>query len=78
MERWPNLEKLQRAKPTTIERFFIDHNSRDPDRINERLQQRRKAVSATTDAAVITSSNAAIVAWAGLLKQVLDGYHRLR
>jgi len=49
LERWPNLEKLQRARPATIERFFIDHNSRDPDRIKERLQQMRKAVSATTD-----------------------------
>ena len=71
LERWPSLEKLQRARPATIERFFIDHNSRDPDRIKERLEQIRKAVPATTDAAVVTSSSAAIVAWAGLLRQVL-------
>ena len=78
LERWPSLEKLQRARPATIERFFIDHNSRDPERIKERLEQIRKAVPATTDAAVVTSSSAAIVAWAGLLKQVASGYHRLR
>jgi len=30
LERWPSVEKLQRARPATIERFFIDHNSRDP------------------------------------------------
>ena len=30
LERWPSLDKLQRARPATIERFFIDHNSRDP------------------------------------------------
>jgi len=71
LERWPSLEKLQRAKAATIERFFIDHNSRDPERIKERLEQIRKAVTATTDAAVITSSGVAIVAWAGLLKQLL-------
>ncbi len=71
LERWPSLDKLQRARPATIERFFINHNSRDPERIKERLEQIRKAVPATTDAAVITSSSAAIVAWAGLLKQVL-------
>jgi len=71
LERWPSLEKLQRARLATIERFFIDHNSRDPERIKGRLEQIRKAVPATTDAAVITSSSAAIVAWAGLLKQVL-------
>jgi hypothetical protein len=64
-------DKLQRARPATIERFFIDHNSRDPDRIKERLEQIRKAVPATTDIAVITSCSAAILEWAALLKQVL-------
>jgi hypothetical protein len=71
LERWPSLEKLQRTRPATIERFFIDHNSRDPDRIKERLEQIRKAVPATTDTAVVTSCSAAILAWAALLKQVL-------
>jgi transposase len=71
LERWPSLDKLQRARPATIERFFIDHNSRNRERIKERLELIRKAVPATTDAAVVTSSNAAIVAWAGVLKQLL-------
>lgn len=71
LERWPSLEKLQRARPATIERFFIDHNSRDPERIKDRLKQVRQAVPATTDDAVITSSSVATVAWAGLLKQLL-------
>jgi len=71
LERWPTLEKLQRARPATIERFFIDHNSRNPDRIKERLEQIRKAVPATTDTAVLTSCSAAILGWAALLKQVL-------
>jgi transposase len=69
--RWPSLEKLQRARPATIERFFIDHNSRDPGRIKERLEQIRKAVPAATDTAVVTSSIAAILGWTALLKQVL-------
>src|SRR4029077_17781675 len=71
LERWSSLDKLQRARPATIERFFIDHNSRDPKRIAERLEQIRRAVPATTDAAVVMSCSAAIVVWAGLLKQVL-------
>jgi transposase len=71
LERWPSLEKLQRAKPSTIERFFIDHNSRDRQRITERLEEIRKAIPATTDAAVLSSCSTAIVAWAALLKQVL-------
>lgn len=51
--------------------FFIDHNGRDSERIAERLEQIRKAIPATTDAAVVTPCSAAIVVWAGLLKQVL-------
>jgi hypothetical protein len=64
LERWPNLEKLQRARPATIERFFVDHNSRDRERIAERLEQIRKAIPATTDAAVLASCSTAIV-WRG-------------
>src|SRR5215469_2438015 len=71
LERWPSLEKLQAAKPTALERFFIEHNSRHPERIAKRLEQIRKAVPATTDAAVVESSRTAVVVWAGLLKQVL-------
>jgi transposase len=73
LQQWPSLEKLQRARPATIERFFIDHNSRARERIAERLEQIRKAIPATTDAAVLTSCSTAIVAWAALLKQVLAG-----
>src|SRR5215475_16226630 len=42
LERWPSLEQLRRAKPATIERFFLDHNSRDRERIAQRLEQIRK------------------------------------
>jgi hypothetical protein len=71
LERWPSLDKLQRARPATIERFFIEHNSRNPERIAERLKQIREAVPATTDAAVLISCMTAVTAWAGLLKQLL-------
>lgn len=71
LERWPSLEQLQRAKSATIERFFIDHNSRDRERIAQRLQEIRKAIPSTTDTAVLVACSTAIVAWAALLKQVL-------
>jgi transposase len=71
LERWPDLEKLQRARPATIGRFFIDHNSRNAESIAKRLDQIRKAVPATSDAAVLASCSVAVVTWAGLLKQLL-------
>jgi hypothetical protein len=36
LERWPTVEKLQKAKPSTIRRFFVEHNSRNPDKIEKR------------------------------------------
>ena len=71
LERWPSLEQLQRARPATIERFFVEHNSRDRERIAQRQEEIRKAIPATTDAAVLASCRTAIVAWAALLKQLL-------
>ncbi len=71
LERWPSLAQLQRARPATIERFFIDHSSRDHERIAERLEEIRKAIPATADTAVLASCSTAIVAWAALLKQLL-------
>ena len=71
LERWPNLERLQKARSATIERFFIEHNSRNAERIAERLEQIRKTIPGTKDTAVLRSCSAAVVAWAGLLKQLL-------
>ncbi len=71
LERWASLDKLQRARPATIEQFFIDHNSRNPESIESRLDQIRKAVPATTDVAVLAACSAAVVAWAGLVKQLI-------
>jgi hypothetical protein len=71
LERWPSLEQLQRARSATIERFLIDHNRRDRERIAQRLQEIRKAIPVTTDTAVPVSCSTAIVSWSALLKQVL-------
>lgn len=71
LERWPDLGKLKRAKPATIQHFFLNHNSRNAQRTTERLEQISKAVPATSDMAVLTSGRAAVVAWAGLLKELL-------
>jgi hypothetical protein len=44
LERWPSLDKLQRARPATIERFFIDHNSRDREPLLYKLAAAAKRV----------------------------------
>jgi hypothetical protein len=70
LERWPTLEKLQRARPATIRAFFRDHNSRDPEKIGARLKQIRQAVSATHDVAVVTASSTAVIALVRILREV--------
>jgi transposase len=70
--RWPDLESLQRARSATIERFFVEHNSRSMERIRQRLEEIRTAVRATHDQAVVSSCRAAVVAWAGLLRPLLQ------
>src|SRR5262249_50796924 len=42
------------------------------ERIRERLEQIPKAVAATKDQAVVSSCRAAVVAWAGLLRPLLQ------
>jgi transposase len=53
LERWPNLEQLQRAHDGTLRKFFHQHNCRSEDRIQERNDAIRQAVPATTDEAVL-------------------------
>lgn len=56
LERWPTLAALQRARPTTVRRFYTSHGCRRAERIDARLAEIQRAVPLTQDAAVITSS----------------------
>jgi transposase len=76
LERWPDLDKLKRAKPATIQRFFFDHNSRNSERLATRLEQIGKSVAATSDMAVLTSCRSAVVTWAGLMKELVNAISR--
>ena len=70
LERWPTLEAVQRAKAKTLERFFADHNSRSPEKIKTRLEEIRRAVTATHDAAVITASSSAALSLVRILREM--------
>jgi transposase len=67
LERWPTLEQLQRTKPNTLHRFFVDHHSRSQERIRARIQAIYPAVPATTDPAMLTAGPAIA---AGLVEQL--------
>jgi transposase len=56
LERWPTVEQAQKAKAATLEKFFYQHNCRDKERIQDRIDQIRQAVPATHDQAVINAA----------------------
>jgi transposase len=53
LERWSNLQQLQRAHPGTLSKFFHQHNCRGEERIRQRVEAIYQAVAATNDAAVM-------------------------
>jgi transposase len=71
MERWPTLEKAQKARPDALRRFFLQHHCKS-DSIDRRLQQIRQAMPATHDAAVVCSGSAAVLALVRILREVRE------
>jgi transposase len=71
LERWPTLEKAQKARLDSLRRFFLQHHSKS-DSIDRRMEEIRQAASATHDAAVICSSSAAVLALVRILREVRD------
>lgn len=55
LERWPQLEDLQKSRPATVRSFLTSHHCRGSERIEQHLQQIRQAVPAIRDVAVIQS-----------------------
>jgi transposase len=53
LDRWPNLEQLQRAHPGTLRKFLRDHNCRSAEKNEERIATIYKATAATQDPAVM-------------------------
>jgi ribosomal protein S15P/S13E len=54
--RWPTVEVIKKVRPSTLERFFHEHNSVRKETIANRIAAIKEAVPLTTDQAVIRSS----------------------
>ncbi|HUF30998.1 MAG TPA: IS110 family transposase [Gemmatimonadaceae bacterium] len=55
LQRWPTLAKLQRARPTTVQRFYTSHGCRRRDRIEACLSAIATATPLTRDPAILES-----------------------
>ncbi len=71
--RWPSLPALQKVRPGRLRKFFHTHNCRDEERIEQRLQQIRQAVSATNDPALLQTATLAIETSVRLLESLREG-----
>lgn len=68
IDRWPDLQKLQGANPAKLAKFFGEHNCRNEDRIQQRIEQIYAAVAATSDGAVIEARSRRALALVKLLR----------
>ena len=55
LQQWPTLDAIERARPTTLRRFYTEHRCRSAARIERRLTAIRTAHPLTRDAALIAS-----------------------
>src|ERR1043165_3884633 len=67
LRRWPNLARLQGARPSTVRAFFYAHNSRSEEKISARLEAIKTAVALTEDPAIVDSLQ---LQAAGLIRQL--------
>lgn len=56
LSRWPTLEDLKRARPTSIEKFYHQHGARNKQKLQGRLTDIRAAKQLTRDRAVVRAS----------------------
>ena len=76
IERWPTLTRVKRARKTTLERFFHEHNMRRAHVLQARLTAIHAATALTSDAAVVTPHRLQALALVDLLRVTLQAIAR--
>jgi transposase len=71
LERWPTLEQARKARKTTLESFFHDHNVRRSDCIQARVASIKGATPLTKDSGVITPARLLVESLIPQLKALL-------
>lgn len=72
LERWPSLEKVQKAKPSQLRNFYVKHGCRQKEIIDERIGQMRTAQALTQDPAILTASMMMLQASVAPLRTVIQ------
>ena len=70
LEKWPTLEKLQKASKATVEKFLVEHNCRDGARNEQRLEIITKSIPATKDQALLEAAGMSITYLTAMIRAV--------
>lgn len=70
--RWPTLEAVKKARQSSLEKFFREHNSSRKEVIASRINSIKASMALTTDQAVINSSKLMAEALASQMKTTLE------
>ena len=76
IERWPTLLQVKRARRTTLQRFFHQHNMRSARALDARLNSIKAASPLTLDEAVITPNRLQALVLVDLLRATLHAIKR--
>lgn len=68
LARWPELARVQAARPAAVRAFYCAHNVRRPGVVDQRLERIRSARALTTDRAVIEPAVLQVQALVALLR----------
>ena len=76
ISRWPTLEQVKRARRSTLERFFHQHNMRFSSVLDGRVKAIKAATPLTRDAAVVTPHRLQTLVLAEQLRVTLQAIRR--
>ena len=71
LDRWPTLEAVQKARPTTVHKFLRSHHSVHPLTNQRRLAEIKAAIALTNDAAVLNSSQLIVKVLTAQLRTII-------
>lgn len=71
VERWPSADQARKARKTTLEAFFKEHNVRGSERIEARIAAIKQAAPLTKDPGVVTPAQLLVKSLVPQLKAVL-------
>ena len=77
--KWPTLQELQKAKNTTIEKFYHQHHCYGKELVTRRIKLIRQAIPLTTDQAILMTSPIEVKMLVHQLQQItygIDEYDR--